>query len=821
MKLILTEKPSVTKQMKDVLAPNAKYIRCGGSAGEPLGYYEDGRFVICNTVGHCISIKNTKDINPDFTWDLNKLPYAFPKELPLEIAPGKEALFNVIQTCFSKYDYDEIIIATDGDREGQNIWRKINLMLQPYKTKEVSRVWLSEWTPEGIKEAYDERFPNSEKDSLAAAAQCREEADYIIGTNCSVALTKKYTRGKGNVSSIGRVMGPTMFIVYSREMEIRNFKPEPYTTISIKTSSEEKEDLLLKMKRQDKLSASEAKAIEDKLNKLSMVKLSKETKKASKRCPELYDATTIAQDMNKRYGFSAKKTADIIQKLYQDYALTTYPGTNARKISEGSAKKVYQILNNLTMYGEIIDEIKKNRWQPSAHVVTSEGLAHEAITPVYGSIDKNKIAKLTADETKVYKAIIERFLAVFYPKAEFEEAVVSTTAADEVFEAKGKTMLEAGWMKVLGIPKDVMLPKIIDGKDYQLKEIVKENKKTTPPSRYTEDTLLSAMKNAGRFVEDSEEAAILNSAEVEGLGTGRTRPAIIENIKNKGYFTVDRKQIHPTQKCIDLFDVLPNTTLSSPSLTAQFEEMIQEVEDGKMSKQEYMDKINKDVSEIVDLIKNDTSGKIIGIGASSKSAAKVSKDGVGACPICGGEVVESDKAFGCENWKSGCKFTIWKNQRGKKLTKSQIKALLKKGQTPVIKDMKTKLGKSYDGALEFAKNDDGTTDYNKLQLVTSSSASKAKQGSVSRKDFGNCPNCGKTMYEDNEKYFCSSCSTKLYKNALSKYGKKKIGKREARKLLDGDIIEVELISAAGNPYTKKAYYDNTTGWVKVNWNSKS
>lgn len=814
MKLILTEKPSVTKQIKDVLAPKAKYVRCGGSAGEPLGYYEDSHFVICNTVGHCVSIKNAKDINPDFTWDLTKLPYAFPKELPLEITSGKEALFKVIQTCFSKYDYDEVIIATDGDREGQNIWRKINLMLKPYSTKEVNRVWLSEWTPEGIQDAYDERFPNSEKDSLAAAAQCREEADYIIGTNCSVALTKKYTLGKGNVSSIGRVMGPTMFIVYSREMEIINFKPEPYTALSIKTASEEKEDLLLKMKRQDKLSAADAKAIEDKLKKLSLVKLSKETKKVSKRCPELYDATTIAQDMNKRYGFSAKKTADIIQKLYQDYALTTYPGTNARKISEGSAKKVYQILNNLSMYGEIIDEIKANKWQPSAHVVTNEGLAHEAITPVYGSIDKSKIAKLSADEMKVYKAIIERFLAVFYPKAEFEEVTVSTTAANEVFETKGKTMLESGWMKVLGIPKDVMLPKVIDGKDYDLKEIVKENKKTTPPPRYTEDTLLSAMKNAGRFVEDSEEAAILNSAEVEGLGTGRTRPAIIENIKNKGYFVVEKKQIHPTKKCMDLFDVLPNTTLSSPSLTAQFEEMIQEVEDGKMVKQDYMDKVNKEVAEIIDLIKNDTSGKII--GKSTKSVSKESKDAIGVCPICGCEIVETDKAFGCSNWRSGCKFTVWKNQRGKKLTKSQVKALLTKGQTPVIKGMKTQLGKSYDGALEFAVKDDGTKDYSKLQLVTSASTS-SKPGSVSKKDFGDCPNCGKMMYEDNEKYFCGSCGTKLYKNALAKYGKKKIGKREAKKLLDGDIIEVELVSAAGNPYTKKAYYDNTTGWVKIKW----
>ena len=813
MKLILTEKPSVTKQVKDVLAPKAKYIRCGGSASEPLGYYEDDNYVICNTVGHCIGIKNPSDISPDFTWDLNKLPYAFPKDLPLEIVKGKEALFNVIETCFQKYKYDEVIIATDGDREGQNIWRKINLMLKPYSAKEINRVWLSEWTPEGIQEAFDTRFPNNEKQALEAASQSREEADYIIGMNCTVALTKKYTYEKGNVSSIGRVMGPTMYIVYSREKEIIDFKPEPYTTLAIKTSSDTAEDILLKMKCQDKLSASAAKKIENELKKLSTVCLTKETKTVSKRCPELYDATTIAQDMNKRYGFSAKKTADIIQKLYQDYALTTYPGTNARKISEGSAKKVYQILNNLTLFPSIISEIKSNHWQVSPHVVTDEGLAHEAITPVYGSINASNITKLTADERKVYEAIIERFLAVFYPKAEMEEVTIETNAGGEIFEAKGKTVKNAGWMKVLGIPKDTLLPPITNNKNYMLKEVVKESKQTTPPARYTEDTLLSAMKNAGRFVEDSEEAAILNSKEVEGIGTGRTRPAIIENIKNKGYFVVEKKQIHPTQKCMDLFDVLPNTTLSSPSLTAKFEQMIQDVEDGKMTKDDYIDKINKDVSEIINMIKNDTSGKTI--RSSKQSMSKDAKSSLGACPLCGHPLQESEKAFGCSNWKNGCKFVIWKNQRGKKLTKTQVQSLLEKGVTPLIKNMKTASGESYDAKLTFDTNEDGSKNYSKL--VIAKEEKPASSSSISQKEFGTCPNCGKTMYEDKESYFCSGCKTKLYKNALAKFGKKNIGKKEARKLLDGEIIEVELISKAGKPYSKKAYYDNTTGWVKINW----
>lgn len=817
MKLILTEKPSVTKQMKNVLAPHAKYINCGGGNKEALGYYEDSQFVICNTVGHCVNIKNPKEINSDFSWHLHKLPYALPSELPLTISKGKENLFNVIETCFQKYDYDEIIIATDGDREGQNIWRKIDLMLGRYKTKVINRIWLDEWTPEGVQDAYDNRFPNSEKDSLAEAAQCREESDYIIGMNCTAALTNKYADGKGNIISIGRVMGPTMNIVVEREKEIRNFKSEPFTTLAIKTATDVTEDLTLKMKTQTNLSATDAKKIEDILHKEKEVTLYKNVKTTSSSCPKLYDATTIAQDMNKRYGFSAKKTSDIIQKLYQDYALTTYPGTNAKVISEGSAKKAYKILNNLTLYPELIKEIKDNKYNVSKHVVTSEGLAHEAITPVYGTINASNVDKLTSDEMKVYKAIVERFLAVFYPKAQFEEVTVTTNVASYDFEVKGKTIIEEGWMKVLGMSKDILLPKITDGYKYTLKDIIKENKKTKPPVRYTEETLLSAMKNAGKFVSDAAEAAILNSSDVEGLGTGRTRPAIIENIKQKGYFIVDKKYIYPTQKCIDLFDVLPNTTLSSPSLTAQFEQMIQDVEEGKMTRKEYMDKINADVEDIILLIKDDKSGKKIE-ASTGTSAAKEVKNEFGVCPICGGAITENSKAFACSNWKSGCKFTIWKNQRGKDLTKSQVKSLIEKGRTPVIKNLKTNLGTTFDAALEFDVDADGKINYSKLKIASTSKATTSKKAAVNKKDFGVCPICGKSMYEDSEKYFCSNCNTKLYKNALAKYGKKTIGKREAKKLLDGDIIEVQLIAKESKkPYTKKVYFDNTTNYVKVKW----
>lgn len=796
MKLILTEKPSVTKQVKDVLAPKAKYITAvkATKTKPPVGYYEDANFLICNSVGHIVSIKSPKDISPDFTWDLSKVPYAFPDVLPLEISEGSKDIFKTLQQCFQKYEYEEIIIATDGDREGQNIWRKINLMLKPYKAKKITRMWLDEWTPEGIRESYEHRFLNSEKDGLALAAQCREEADYIIGMDCTTALTCKYARGKGNVASIGRVMGPTMYIVYAREKEIQGFVPKPYTALAIQTASNSRDPLLLRMKK-DGYTAKEA---DDFLRHLpKTVRLHKTMKKTSKKCPELYDATSIAQDMNKRYGFSAKKTSDIIQKLYQDYALTTYPGTNSRKISEGSAKMATKILNNLTLFSDIVTEIKDNHWEISSHVITKEGLAHEAITPVYGTVNKANIAKLTADEMKVYQAIIARYLQVFYPKAEFEEVLIQADVCGEPFEAKGKTLLEAGWMKVSGIPNDVMIPPITDGKEYEVQKGIKKEKMTTPPARYTEDTLLSAMKNAGRFVDDEEETQLLK--DVEGLGTGRTRPAILENIKKRGYFEVVKKQIRPTQKCMDLFAVLPNTTLSSPSLTAQFEQMIQEVEEGNRTHADYMNRIHKDVEEIISIIKKDTSGKTIGEGTAVGSTSSL-----GTCPICGAPIRESEKGYGCSNWKSGCSFVIWKTVSGKKLTQAQVKALLEKGKTGLIKGFTSKAGKPFDAYLVLEEG-----------KVNFSFSAPTKTMGV-EKAFGSCPTCGKDMVEDSEKFYCSHCHLKLYKNGLARFGKKKITKKEAKQLLDGQTIEVELYSEKKQKaYTAKAYFDHTKGWVQI------
>ena len=724
MDLIITEKPNVSKQVKDVLARNAEYKRIKVSKSGPLGYYENERYVICNTVGHIVEELRPQEIDDSFTWNLEVLPYAFPENIPLRVSESKKDIFSTIETCFKKYNYDKVYVCTDPDREGENIWRKINKMLPSYNCNEILRVWIHEWTPEGLQDAFDKAFPDTEKDGLAEAAKCREESDYIIGMNCSVALTKKYAQGFGNVVSIGRVMGPTMHIVYERENEIKNFKPVPYVACSIETATDEANSLQLPLKTSEKLSKEQADKVKASIMRDPYITLKKTMKVVQKKCPELYDATTIAQDMNKRFGLSAKQTADIIQKLYQEYALTTYPGTNARKISVGSAGMSWKIIQNLPVHRDICEKIQKNGWQPSPHIVTDEGLAHEAITPVYGSVKAENLTKLTPNERKVYEAICERYLASFLPKAEIEETVISGEKHKYQFETRGKTIREKGWMELLGGGKDTFLPMVTDGKTYNILNFNQEDKETTPPSRYTEDSLLSAMKNAGRFVEDKEEAKLLNSKEVEGLGTGRTRPAILENIKNKGYFEVKKKTIYPTQKCMDLFEVMPDTTLSSPSLTAKFEQMIQKVEDGEMTGSEYRRCIDQNVRDIVEAIKSDDRG--LKIGGSSE------KDGL-VCPVCGAAIQETDKAYGCSDWRNGCKFTIWKTMSGKKLTKSQVKALIEKRKTGLIKGFKSsRTGKSFDAYLVLDENNQVKFEFKKSSSLSKSSGNNYSYNSQSR-----------------------------------------------------------------------------------------
>lgn len=701
MKLIIAEKPDVARQIVNAIASDAKFHELAKGTYGKMGYYANSEYVICSSVGHIVEILKPNEMNPKYNWNIDSLPYDLPDELPTQVSKDKKNIFNTIQKTFNAYKYDEIIIATDGDREGQNIWRKIKKHLKKYSIPE-TRVWLDEWTKEGIEEAIKNRFPNSQKENLGLAAQCREEMDWKWGMEGTVACTKKYATKFGEVLSIGRVMTPTMKFVYDRENEINNFIPKPYKVLSITTETDEKEHLTLKHQAKKDVTIPEIDDIYEELKKTKKCTLYKESKKTTKKCPELYDATTIMQDMNKRYGYSAKETSDIIQKLYQTYVLTTYPGTNDTKISEGTAKNATDALKNLTsLYNDEIEEIIDNKWTVSKHVITSEELPHEAITPVFGTAHIENISKLSEKELNVYKAICERFLAVFYPNAEFEEITITADINKEKFKATGKRLLNEGWTKVLGTGKDIILPNVTSGKEYSILSVDSEEKMTTPPSRYNEETLLEAMKNAGRFVDDKEDKDILK--QIEGIGTGRTRAPIIENIKNKQYFEIKKKTIYPTEKCIRLFDCLPkDSIIVSPLMTAKNEQMLMDVENGLLSREDCMKQMDNQLFDFIDEIKNDSTNTMI---------TKTTNTLGYICPLCGKNIIEKANSYTCETNKyikkgndftrtEGCGFLLSKTIAKKKLSEKNVKELFEKNETSLIKGFTGSKGK-FDAKLEL------------------------------------------------------------------------------------------------------------------------
>ena len=694
MKIIIAEKPDVAKQIVHAIAPSASFNLVKSSSKGRVGYYENSQFVICYSVGHIVSIPTPKDISDDFDWSLAGLPWDLPADLPTVVSADKKDIFAGIQKAFSLHDYDEVIVATDGDREGQNIWRKIRLHLKHYSPKKESRMWIDEWTKEGIEKAYNNRFPNFLKENLGLAAQVREEEDWKWGMEATVACTKQYGDG-GGVVSIGRVMGPTMKFAVDLENQIKNFKPEPYKVVSIETDTDEPGKTITlkhKVKSGERLSVEDADKFAENLKKERNVALKVAKKKTRKKCPELYDGTTILQDMNSKYGYSADKTAAIIQKLYQEYVLTTYPGTNDTQISEGTAKMAYDAFKNMTdMYSDEINEIKSNGWTVSSHVVTTKELPHEAITPVFGTAHTENISKLSTEEMNVYKAICERFLAVFYPDAEFLEVTVSGELCNETFQTSGKTLEEEGWTKILGIGKDTVLPNVTDGKIYNIVNIGSEEKMTTPPSRFTEASIIDAMKHAGRYIDDKTGKEVLKS--VEGLGTARTRPGILKNIKAKGYFEVKKKTIIPTEKCMKLFEVLPeDSPVSSPMMTAINEQRLTEVENGTLSKDECIKIMDKELFDFINKVKTSKDNGVI--NGSAKQSASSSL----VCPFCGSAIRENTKSYYCQDYK-GCGFHVWKTISGKKISQTALKQLCTKKKTSKIDGFTSKKGTKFSAFL--------------------------------------------------------------------------------------------------------------------------
>lgn len=890
--LFIAEKPDVSRQLRAIYAPDAKYT----SVSKYVGYYESKSYIFTAASGHLFTLKEPEDLDEAWKkWDLAALPMELPRQWPLK--PNDKggrydpATFATIKKLCARRDVGEIVVCTDPDREGQLIWGYIEEML-PSMKKKITRAWFKEWSPESMEACITNRRPNDEYKNLEQAGRCRAIGDAMEGFNDSRAATCRLG-GAGNIISIGRVQTFTQHLVYKREKEIKNFVPEDYADVFMETETDVNKTISLKHRSDRHLSPNEAEQLCQRIRSASATAvLHVETKRKTQNVLKLYSTTEIQKDMNKRYGFSADHTSDILQKLYSpEYALTTYPRTDVKEISSGNARHhALNAVRNLRKAGLFDDEIEKileKKWQISPFVISSqETLAHEAITPVFGSIDPKKIFRLSRDEMKVYCAIVERFLQAFYPKAVFNETTVSTDVGNERFETKGKTLLEPGYLEVVGTGSDVILPKVTDGRAYKILEMTTQAKTTAPPSRYTEASLLEAMENAGRFVDDKEEVQTLR--QVKGVGTGATRKETIQTLYKRNYIQLKGKTILPTQKTMDMFDVLPDTPLTSASSTARMEMMLNEIQEGRETPDAYFDQIEQRVREFVEAVKKMDPASAVDTGTG---------ESLGSCPICGGPVVKSAKGWQCARWKAGCRFMIWETVSGKKLPKIQAKKLLETGQTDWISGFRSRDPEKppFAARLTFQADDNGEIDFtkmkfdfskeientcpkcggplkesaravscqscdfilwksvsgatltekdiaallggNKTRRINSFRSSKTGKKFAARIyldeehkmkfDFDDgekmctCPSCSGDVIENERSYFCrnwrTGCHVTIWKDALSYRGKEKISKSEAKRLLEGKDVKVDLVSKQNKPYSAYASFDPSSGKIEINF----
>ncbi|HHX60885.1 MAG TPA: DNA topoisomerase III [Epulopiscium sp.] len=683
-KLIVAEKPSVARDIAKVLGAKTKGDGC--LIGD--------KHIVTWAVGHLITLLDPEEYDPKYKrWSLTTLPI-LPAEMKIKPMPKTKPQYQIIKKLMLDKEVDSIICATDSGREGELIFRYIYEHAKC--KKKIERLWISSMTDQAIKKGFENLRPGEEYDNLYESAKCRSEADWLVGMNATRAFTIQY----GTLLSVGRVQTPTLAIIVNRQKEIDAFVPDEYfevmatlTNFGAKWIDLENNETKISKKEQ-------ADDIVEKITGKTGLVTDIESKQKREAPPLLYDLTELQRDANKFYSFPAKKTLTIAQALYERHKAITYPRTDSRYLSEDMVDLLKKTLKVYCTgdYERLIQPILDKPELPiTKRIINGAKVTdHHAIIPT----DRfTNVSRLGADEQKIFNLILKRFIAVFYPHYVYTQTTVIATVEGENLIAKGKVIDTLGWMqfyvssntssasknakKKSENEEEQTLPDIKKGDPVEVKETEVLAKKTSPPRAYTEGTLLSAMENAGRFVEDEE---LKEQMKDGGLGTPATRAAIIERLLQVGYIERKGKQVIPTEKGIKIIEVLP-PEIQSPEMTGKWEKGLTSIAKGTMDPQRFMGSIQRYVVYLIDAAKatrkdiqfeqDKPKFKGKGGGGGAKSFGK--------CPLCQqGDILENTKAFYCSEWRQNCKFTIWKNELDKynipQITKAMITQLLKDGQ---------------------------------------------------------------------------------------------------------------------------------------------
>lgn len=673
--LVIAEKPSVARDIARVLKASQKGDGC--LIGE--------KYVVSWAVGHLVTLAEPEDYDEKYKkWNFSTLPI-LPEEMKLKAIKQTRDQLKVLHKWMNSGEIDSLICATDSGREGELIFRYIYEITKCKKPFE--RLWISSMTEEAIMEGFATLKDGREYDLLYASAKCRSEADWLVGMNATRAYTLRYDA----LLSIGRVQTPTLALIVQKQKEIDAFVAEDYFEVQADFGGYT--GMWIDKEEHTRIEKEEtAKAIAAKVagKAARITKAEKEEKKMPP--PLLYDLTELQRDCNKKFGFSAKKTLDIAQNLYEKRKMITYPRTDSRYLSDDMKGKVYHTmrrLDELEEYKPYTQPLSGNISFTKRIIDNSKVTDHHAIIPTDGKL---RLDSLTEEEKKVFSLVAARFLAVFYPYYRYETTKVYAEVEGECFLSKGTVVLEEGWQVVEKslVPataskkkkkdeEEQKLPLLQEGEERNIEKAEVQKKKTKAPTPYTESSLLSAMENAGRFVEDE---ALKEQMKDSGLGTPATRAAIIERLLTVGYIVRKGKTLVPTEKGKKLIEVVP-VEMSSPQTTGKWEKGLSSISKGNMSEEKFMASIRRYVQF---LIQDAASGRRADVVFPEEQirGKKRKTNAFGKCPLCGRDILENTKSFYCAGWKQGCKFSLWKDSLapyGLHLDGGMVKLLLKNGKT--------------------------------------------------------------------------------------------------------------------------------------------
>jgi DNA topoisomerase-3 len=818
--LIITEKPSVASDIAKAL----------GGFKKGKDYYDNERYVISWAVGHLFGLAVPASMKEQDKWDMKKLPI-MPAEFELEPADKMSGRVNVLRKLIKDKNVSEIINGCDAGREGELIFRYI---VQYAGTKKpIKRLWLQSMTSDAIREGFARLRSDADMQPLASAARSRNEADWLVGINATRAFTLRLSGGRGSsVTSLGRVQTPTLAIIVERENKIKEFKArELHEIIGTfraaageyagrwfdeafqKSESEIDRTKRLLARLQLNLSDAEqrldsengslweehraaprlwhreiAEAIQRKCSGNNGVVESEEKKPTTQAAPPLYDLTTLQREANSRFGFSAKRTLQIAQALYERHKAITYPRTDSRALPEDYIPTVRSTLTKID--NPFARKVLDNNWvKPNKRIFNNAKVSdHFAIVPT-GTIPRS----LDNHERTIFDMVTNRFVAVFFPPAQYENTTRITRVEGEPFKTEGKILITAGWLEVYGREgatekTEENLPRVTQGEQVETVLVEIKTDETKPPARYNEGTILSAMEAAGKLVDDEE---LRDAMKEKGLGTPATRASIIETLITAHYLVRQGKELQPTPKAIQTIMLLKNAVpeLTSPELTGEWEFRLREIEHRKLTRDAFMRDIRDLTKDIVEKAKH-----------FHPDDHMPDTEPFGQCPKCGSPIVERFKSFTCTN--DECDFTIWKTIAGRLLTRDEFETLVRDKHVGPLTGFRSKKGKRFDAMLKLGDEFKAEFDFgpNGQQNGASQPVDFSEQ-----EPLGKCPKCGGRVFEVGMSYVCEN-SVGPTKTCDFRSGKvilqQAVGREQVKKLLDTGKTDLlpRFISRKGRPF---------------------